>query len=463
MSSHMAVATKEQPASMRRTKMDFWNGMEHGFMMPSITSKERTAVWDAVAGYVQEELLLRKGVRIPTLGSFDVVPKWIQVGNEAVIIQRPVFRLARNLAGVHNLRDNKDYLPGNKELEPLKYAKVAAAASVSRRKVEACIQGTMSLLSHCLGKGENVALVLRDIGLLLIEGMRVQMKFFYNFLERMSGKENLEKAAFKVPQLLDMVVSQVVPVASLTFSGRVIIFPEFELEFVPKPPPRAPVKHLRKVPGEDKRKEEEVLPALRQGKKVGFAELPLPACSSSTPNEAPQLREMKEIEKRKKSRVRPLPLCPFRWLPLIPGDSSGIKQPVTSQPKGKSKLEGQASKQSRAQAAKPGRCRGGGQGEKKVPVGSKLLSMSSEAGLPEEPTYKVFIPQPPRPEAAPLLKSRPEMFWSVVKEPQKTVLAGYSFEPSLLVPPMYEESRSTQCHPLKTRSVVSRMEWPWLE
>ncbi|KAK4806406.1 hypothetical protein QYF61_016256 [Mycteria americana] len=164
---------------------------------------------------------------------------------------------------------------------------------------------------------------------------------------------------------------------------------------------------------------------------------------------------MKEMEKRKKSRVR--------WLPLIPGDSSGIKQPVTSQPKGKSKLEGQASKQSRAQAAKPGRCRGGGQGEKKVPVGSKLLSMSSEAGLPEEPTYKVFIPQPPRPEAAPLLKSRPEMFWSVVKEPQKTILAGYSFEPSLLVPPMYEESRSTQCHPLKTRSVVSRMEWPWLE
>ena len=89
--------------------------------------------------------------------------------------------------------------------------------------------------------------------------------------------------------------------------------------------------------------------------------------------------------------------------------------------------------------------------------------MSSEARMPEEPTYKVFIPQPPRPETAQLLKSRPEMFWSVLKEPQKTILAGYSFEPSLLVPPIYEESRSTQCHPLKTRSVVSRMEWPWLE
>ncbi|KAK4806344.1 hypothetical protein QYF61_017213 [Mycteria americana] len=73
--------------------------------------------------------------------------------------------------------------------------------------------------------------------------------------------------------------------------------------------------------------------------------------------------------------------------------------------------------------------------------------------MPEEPTYKVFIPQPPRPETAQLQKSRPEMFWSVLKEPQKTILAGYSFEPSLLVPPMHEKSRSTQVHPLKTRSM----------
>ncbi|NXW25949.1 CCD81 protein, partial [Circaetus pectoralis] len=118
------------------------------------------------------------------------------------------------------------FFPGNKELEALKYAKVAAATCMSRQKVESCIQGTISLLSYCLGKGENIALALRDIGVLLIEGRRVQMKFYYNFLETLSGKENLGKAVFKVPQLLDMVVSPVVPVASLSSSGRVIIFPK---------------------------------------------------------------------------------------------------------------------------------------------------------------------------------------------------------------------------------------------
>ncbi|KFU88832.1 Coiled-coil domain-containing protein 81, partial [Chaetura pelagica] len=127
---------------------------------------------------------------------------------------------------------------GNKELEPLKYSKVATAISVSRRKVEGCIQGTVSLLSHCLGKGKNVSLILKDVGVLLIEGTKVQMKFYYDFLDRMSGKENLEKAVSQVPQLLNMTVSPVVPVASLTFSGHVIIFPEFEMEVVSKPPPR---------------------------------------------------------------------------------------------------------------------------------------------------------------------------------------------------------------------------------
>ena len=39
MSSCMAVATKEQLASVRQTKMDFWDGMEHTFMMPSSTAK----------------------------------------------------------------------------------------------------------------------------------------------------------------------------------------------------------------------------------------------------------------------------------------------------------------------------------------------------------------------------------------------------------------------------------------
>ncbi|XP_075597516.1 coiled-coil domain-containing protein 81-like [Balearica regulorum gibbericeps] len=309
MSSDKPVPTKEQPAHVRQRKIDFWDGMEYTFIMPSITDEgtgvhshrtdvgvtkgcgialswcdlvqtecdlvflcfpERTAIWDAVANYILEQLLLEKGVRIPALGSFDVVPTRIQDGDEVVIMQRPVFRLARNLVAVHNLRDNKDYLPGHKELEALKYAKVADAASVSRQKAENCIQGTVSLLSYCLWKGENVALVLKGVGVLLMEGTRVEMKFYYEFLEKISGQESLEIAVFKVPWLLDMVVSPLVPVASLTFSGRIILFPEFEMQVVPKPPPRA-LKISSQGRGEDKGMRRMTLPPLGRGRKVKAA------------------------------------------------------------------------------------------------------------------------------------------------------------------------------------------------
>ncbi|KAK2510283.1 hypothetical protein Q9233_017896 [Columba guinea] len=156
------------------------------------------AIWDAVATYIHDHLLSNKGVRIPTLGSFDVVTQQVQVGEEDVTIHRPTFNLARNLVVGHNLVDDKSYLPGNKELEPIKYSKVAATTSVSRRKVEGCVQGTLSLFSYCLGKGQNVALLLKDIGVLLLEATKVDMRFYHHFLEALAGKDNLQKVVFQV-------------------------------------------------------------------------------------------------------------------------------------------------------------------------------------------------------------------------------------------------------------------------
>ncbi|KFO53059.1 Coiled-coil domain-containing protein 81, partial [Corvus brachyrhynchos] len=148
---------------------------------------ERKAVWDAVAGYIQQQLLLHKGIRIPTLGSFDVVHTETLVGSKTVILQRPVFHLARNLRGVQS-PENEDDLAGGKKLESLQYAKVAMEASVSRRIVECCILGTTSLLYHCLEKGVSVAFLMRDVGVLLIEGSTAQMRFYLDFLEKVTGE-----------------------------------------------------------------------------------------------------------------------------------------------------------------------------------------------------------------------------------------------------------------------------------
>lgn len=210
-----------------------------------------------------------QGVRIPTLGSFDTIPELLRVRARELTVQRPVFRLARNLADAHQLTDDKAYLPGelsayspgscqlrevhvspphgqgdqmapiplpgwrvadapqtqtvccgaalttgslcataarallcgfpgDKLLEPLRYAQIAAATFVSAKRVVGCIQATMSLFSRCIRKGRNVALILKDIGMLLIEGTRVQMKYYHDFLEMMTGKDTLKEALLRV-------------------------------------------------------------------------------------------------------------------------------------------------------------------------------------------------------------------------------------------------------------------------
>lgn len=87
-------------------------------------------------------------------------------------------------------------LPEN--LDPLRTFAVAAVLGLPRCRVEGALQATMSLLSRCLGTGEDVALVLRGIGVLLVEHRKVRMRFYHDFLEAVSGKENLEKGVFKV-------------------------------------------------------------------------------------------------------------------------------------------------------------------------------------------------------------------------------------------------------------------------
>ncbi|XP_046790250.1 uncharacterized protein LOC121108068 isoform X2 [Gallus gallus] len=85
---------------------------------------------------------------------------------------------------------------------------------------------------------------------------------------------NLPVPPLQAPWLLDTLVSRVAPVASLTHSGRLVVFPMFQKQVAPKPPPRIFRKASGDLHGEGKQKKEGALPPLVQGKKVRFAEVP---------------------------------------------------------------------------------------------------------------------------------------------------------------------------------------------
>ncbi|XP_072217338.1 uncharacterized protein [Excalfactoria chinensis] len=139
-----------------------------------------------------------EGVWIPTFGSFDTISKEIVTEDRTVTLCWPVFQLASNLRARHHLKSRRESLPAHRKLELLKCSQVATDASVSRQTAQTCIQSTVSLLSGCLQNGENVAVVLKGVGVLLIDGLSFEMKFYYDFLEKLSGKENFRRAIRKV-------------------------------------------------------------------------------------------------------------------------------------------------------------------------------------------------------------------------------------------------------------------------
>lgn len=89
-------------------------------------------------------------------------------------------------------------------------------------------------------------------------------------------------------------------------------------------------------------------------------------------------------------------------------------------------------------------------------MGSTSVPWSARARKPQD--SKVFILQQPGAGAPQGLRARPEIFWTVLKEPQRSILAGYRFESSRLLPPL-----PPWLPMLKKRETVTRGPWPWEE
>ena len=90
------------------------------------------------------------------------------------------------------------YFPDHNHIEQLQYARIASDISVSQRTVEGCIEKTMRLFSLCIENGKNVAFVLNDVGMLVIQGKDVKIRFYKDFLKRLNGTEKMLEALLGV-------------------------------------------------------------------------------------------------------------------------------------------------------------------------------------------------------------------------------------------------------------------------
>ena len=64
--------------------------------------------------------------------------------------------------------------------------------------MQLCMERTIFLLHACLEKSKNVALIWSDVGMLIIEGKDVKMRFYRDFLRRLNGTGQMFQALLEV-------------------------------------------------------------------------------------------------------------------------------------------------------------------------------------------------------------------------------------------------------------------------
>ncbi|KAM6115519.1 coiled-coil domain-containing protein 81-like [Phoenicopterus ruber ruber] len=198
---------------------------------------ECAKIWASASCYLSQQLALHQAVRIPGLGTFAVVRARVaSKEKDLVVVERPVFHLANAIVRDHDLQYGCTDVPGHQHFEQLPYAQIASDNAVSEGMVQLCMERTTRLFRVCLENRKNVALVWRDVGMLIIQGKDVKMRFYTDFLKRLNGTDKMLQAVLEMPEMRDSVISRHDTAASQTSSGRVIVLPGYELETVPKMP-----------------------------------------------------------------------------------------------------------------------------------------------------------------------------------------------------------------------------------
>ncbi|XP_071659109.1 uncharacterized protein [Patagioenas fasciata] len=209
-------------------------------LSPTIEKLERyefAKIWASTSYHLSLQLALHQAVRIPGIGTFAVVRKRVALSEQdLVIVERPVFRPDKAVVQDYELRYGCKDFPGHQDFEQLPYAEIASENAVSEGTVQLYMERTTHLFHAYLENRKNVAIIWRDVGMLIAEGKEIKKRFYLHFLERLNGAGKMLQALLEMPEMRDSVISRHDTAASQTSSGRVIVLPWCQLETVPKMP-----------------------------------------------------------------------------------------------------------------------------------------------------------------------------------------------------------------------------------
>ncbi|KAM4593555.1 coiled-coil domain-containing protein 81-like [Odontesthes bonariensis] len=153
-----------------------------------LSKSDIDCVWAEISSYIKHQMTLRKGVRLPGLGTFTFSQQNLNTGNKFKKIQRPIFILAGKRVQSLGLKQTMPLAAVTQlPVVQLNFAAVSQETPFNRNIVEGCVKETLQLLFRALASQKNAFLTFKGIGVLSLKNNKVQMNFNRDFINAMEG------------------------------------------------------------------------------------------------------------------------------------------------------------------------------------------------------------------------------------------------------------------------------------
>ncbi|XP_062866899.1 coiled-coil domain-containing protein 81-like [Trichomycterus rosablanca] len=198
--------------------------------LSQLREKDVDDIWGNVSDFIQMQMSMQKGVRIPGLGLFTFSQQKLDLGMKYVLIQRPIFLLAEKLSQSHGLKQNKPLAPaGDVPVVQLNFTALSMDSPFQRDIMEGCVKEMLLLLLRAVAAQRSVFLVFRGIGVLRFRHSVVKMNFYKDFISGMDGTGTLLTALTNRPGTSISVVSGRLSCLQRLHTGNAIMFPRIPL------------------------------------------------------------------------------------------------------------------------------------------------------------------------------------------------------------------------------------------
>ncbi|KAI6652841.1 Coiled-coil domain-containing protein 81 [Oopsacas minuta] len=146
-----------------------------------------SSIWDAMCLYIHDQMIQKKGVAIPGLGTFCFSMKQIFLGQkESVELSRPMFLLSNTVGP----QGQKPHVSGQMSVIDLNFSSISQLAGRTRDQVMGCIKELLVLLKRFIDKGQGFLLIFNSICSIYFRNKRVKVKFFQDFLDVLGIPDN---------------------------------------------------------------------------------------------------------------------------------------------------------------------------------------------------------------------------------------------------------------------------------